>query len=196
MPVDRSALAASPTEARIAAVMFADVVGFSKLSDVQVEHFVREFLCAVGRLVDTTPHRPVYKNTWGDGLYFQFLEIRAAGLFALGLNDLVVRTNWTTHGLPASLSLRSALHAGPLFSHRDPVTGQDCLWGRHVTRAARIEPVTPPGSVYASREFAALAAAQNILDFDCEPVGRVGLAKAYGDARLYQVRRRGSPLLV
>lgn len=174
--------------------MFADVVGFSKLTDVQVEHFVRDFLHAVGGLVDTTPHRPVHKNTWGDGLYFQFLEIRSAGLFALALCDLVTGTDWTKHGLPRTLGLRSGLHAGPLFAHRDPVTGQDCLWGRHVTRAARIEPITPAGSVYASREFAALAAAQGILDFECEPVGRVGLAKGYGDARLYHVRRRGWPL--
>jgi class 3 adenylate cyclase len=184
-----------PPGERIAAVLFADVVGFSKFSDVEVEHFVRDFLYEVGAFVDETPFRPVYKNTWGDGLYFQFLEIRAAGLFALALTSLVSNTDWTTHGLPSTLSLRCGLHAGPLFAYRDAVTGQDCLWGRHVTRAARIEPVTPPGSVYASHEFAALSAAQGITDFECESVGRVGLAKAYGEARLYHVRRHFRPIV-
>jgi class 3 adenylate cyclase len=171
--------------------MFSDIVGFSKLTDVQVEQFVRGFLVIVGSFVGRTAHSPTYKNTWGDALYFQFADVRTAGQFALELHDTVREIDWTRIALPP-LMLRTGLHAGPLFAHRDPVTGQRCLWGRHVTRAARIEPVTPPGEVYASQEFAALAAAEGIQEFDCEPVGRVSLAKAYDPAaRLYYVRRRG-----
>jgi class 3 adenylate cyclase len=172
--------------------MFSDVVGFSRLADAQVEQFVRGFLVIVGRLARTTSHRPTYKNTWGDGLYFQFRDVRTAGQFALELHDTVRDIDWAALSLPPLL-LRTGLHAGPLFAHRDPVTGQHCLWGRHVTRAARIEPVTPPGEVYASQEFAALAAADGIEEFDCEPVGTVSLAKAYDpSARLFHVRRRGA----
>jgi class 3 adenylate cyclase len=178
------------SEPRIAAVLFADVVGFSKLTDRQVEHFVREFLTAVAALARSTANAPSYSNTWGDGLYFQFADVRTAGLFALELVEMVTGTDWTKHQLPSALTLRAGLHAGPLFAFRDPVTGQNVLWGRHVTRAARIEPITPPGEVYSSREFAALASAYGIRDFDCEPVGRVSLAKAYGDVRLFHVRRR------
>jgi class 3 adenylate cyclase len=171
--------------------MFSDIVGFSKLSDIQVEHFVRGFLAIVGSLVERTRYSPTYKNTWGDALYFQFVDVRTAGQFALELHDTMRDIDWGQLALPP-LMLRTGLHAGPLFAHRDPVTGQRCLWGRHVTRAARIEPVTPPGEVYASQEFAALAAAEGVHEFDCEPVGRVSLAKAYDPgARLYYVRPRG-----
>ena len=187
-----AALPEGKSGARIAAVMFSDVAGFSKLSDVHVEHFVRGFLPIIGTLARTSAQCPTYKNTWGDALYFQFHSVNEAGLFALEMHDLMRDLDWGTIDLPP-LAVRSGLHAGPLFPFRDPITGQHCLWGRHVTRAARIEPVTPPGEVYASQEFAALAAAQRVKGFDCEPVGRVSLAKAYDPtARLYHVRRRGA----
>jgi hypothetical protein len=53
-----------------------------------------------------------------------------------------------------------------------------------------MEPITPPGTVYASREFAAIAAAQGVREFDCEPVGRVRLDKKEGFAPLFVVRPR------
>jgi hypothetical protein len=58
--------------------------------------------------------------------------------------------------------LRIALHAGPVYSCIDPVTGNPNYIGSQVSHAARIEPVTPPGQVYASQAFAALAAAQRV----------------------------------
>jgi len=61
--------------------------------------------------------------------------------------------------------------------------------GTHVSHAARIEPITPPGEVYASRWFAALAAADGVTEFVCEYVGRTPLAKGYGTFPTYHVRR-------
>lgn len=55
---------------------------------------------------------------------------------------------------------------------------------------ARIEPKTPPGQVYASENFAAIAAAQKITDFRCEYVGRLPLAKGYGTFGTYHVAGR------
>jgi class 3 adenylate cyclase len=70
--------------------------------------------------------------------------------------------------MPADLNLRIALHAGPVYEFNDPVTGSRSYSGTHVSRAARIEPVTPPGQVYASKAFAALAAARGVTDFACD----------------------------
>lgn len=176
-------------DARIVGVLFADVVGFSKLSDLQFRAFVRNFLGEVGRVASRSSCKPLTANTWGDGLYYQFNSVRDTGLFALELTEMVTREPWEERNLPSGLTLRVGVHAGPLFECRDPVTRRPALWGTHVTRAARIEPVTPPGNVYASREFAALAAAAGIGEFTCEHVGRVSLAKMYGAAVLYHVRR-------
>ena len=69
--------------------------------------------------------------------------------------------------------------------------------GVHVSRAARIEPVTTPGEVFASEEFAALAetaaetarrAGNAARGFVCEYAGSMPLAKGYpGRFRIYRV---------
>jgi class 3 adenylate cyclase len=175
---------------RILALLFADAVGFSRLSEEQIPLFVRHFLGDIAALVQDAAVPPVMKNTWGDGLFLVFPTVRDAGRFALDLCDRICETSWTGRGLPGDLSLRIALHAGPVYACTDPVTGLTNYIGTHVSRTARIEPITPPGHVYASRAFVALAAASNVRDFTCDYVGQTPLAKGYGTFPMYHVRRR------
>jgi len=186
-----SAKASLPT--RIMAMLFADAVNFSKLTEQQIPLFLNYFLGAIGRLISTSPHAPIIKNTWGDGLYFVFADVKHAGLFALELCELMVQTNWGKTGLPRAINLRIALHAGPVYACVDPVTEQPSYTGTHVSRAARIEPITPPGQVYASQAFAALAAAQGVKEFSCDYVGQTPLAKGYGTFATYHVRNTRTP---
>jgi len=179
-----------PDAPRIMAILFADAVQFSKLTESQVPRFVEHFLGAIGKLADEAECPPVARNTWGDGLYLVFSGVREAGAFALRLSELVNRTDWAGKGLPPGLNLRVALHAGPVYSCRDPVTGQINYIGSHVSRGARIEPITPPGHVYASQAFAALAAAARVREFVCEYAGQTIWAKGYGTFPTYHVRRR------
>jgi class 3 adenylate cyclase len=92
-------------------------------------------------------------------------------------------------GLLSGLSLRIALHAGPVYKFTDPVTGDRSYGGTHVSRAARIEPITPPGQVYASEAFAALAAAQGLRSFNLDYAGQTPMAKGYGTFPTYNLRR-------
>lgn len=174
---------------RVCAILFADAVGFSRLTDVQVPVFVEEFLGAVARLVDAGPYQPLAKKTWGDGLYFVFGTAREAGRFALDLCDLVNAQDWGEKGLPEDLNLRIALHAGPVSRLTDPLSGKGGYFGAHVNRAARIEPITPPGTVYISQSFAALAAAEHVTEFTFDYVGLTSLAKDYGTLPMYHLRR-------
>jgi len=173
---------------RIMAMLFADAVNFSKLTEPQIPRFLNDFLGASGKLMAVSSHAPIIKNTWGDGLYFVFADVRDAGLFALELCQLMVDTDWSKKGLPKAINLRIALHAGPVYSCIDPVTGQPSYTGTHVSRAARIEPITPPGQVYSSQAFAALAAARGVKEFTCDYVGQTPLAKGYGTFATYHVR--------
>jgi class 3 adenylate cyclase len=180
-----SALPASEPEkpkmtSRIAAIFFGDVAGFSKLTEEQSVGFVLNFLEMVAATLKALPAPPLVKNTWGDGLYIVLGSMRDAGNLALDLCERVSQTDWQQLGLPASLGLRIALHAGPVFECIDPVTEQLTCVGAHVSQAARIEPITPPNQVYASRGFAALAAAEGLTDFLCEYMGQTPLAKGYG----------------
>jgi class 3 adenylate cyclase/tetratricopeptide (TPR) repeat protein len=175
--------------AEIIAILFADVPNFSRLTEEELPRFVRSFLGRIGELADGTATPPVIRNTWGDGLYFVFENVRDAGVFALELCDSIDAVDWRRHGLPRGMSLRIALHAGPAYSCIDPVTGNPNYIGGHVNRAARIEPITPPGQVYASQAFAALAAARQVTEFSSDYVGQMPLAKEHGTFPTYLLRR-------
>jgi class 3 adenylate cyclase len=179
------------SDTRVMAMLFADAVNYSKLMEEQVPRFVQHFLGAIADLMRRSQTAAVVKNTWGDGLYLVFRSVQDAGLFALDLCDLVTATDWASKGLPASLSLRIALHAGPVYGCQDPITGNWNYTGTHVSRAARIEPITPPGQVYASQGFAALAAVERARGFTCEYVKQAEWAKHYGTFPTYIVLRRG-----
>jgi class 3 adenylate cyclase/tetratricopeptide (TPR) repeat protein len=179
------------SSSEIRALLFADAEGFSKLSDEEVPRFVEHYLGLAGRLTAESTHKPLMKNTWGDGLYFVFLTVQDAGEFALELRDRVVGTDWQKLGLP-SVNVRIALHAGPVHSCVDPVTGRTNYMGAHVNWTARLEPITPTGHVYASQSFAALAAEQGVREFRCDYVGQTSLAKSYGMFPTYVVRRPSS----
>jgi class 3 adenylate cyclase len=84
--------------------------------------------------------------------------------------------------------VRFAVHAGPVFAIADPVVRHLSFTGRHTTQTARLEPVTKPGEIFATREFAALAHLQGIRGFTCVYLGRTDLAKGYHENEaVYQV---------
>lgn len=75
----------------------------------------------------------------------------------------------------------------------DPVRDETSYFGEHVTRAARIEPVAPPGAVFVTEAFAALLALERPAGFVCEYVGRVPTAKSFGPMPMHLLRRHLSP---
>jgi class 3 adenylate cyclase/tetratricopeptide (TPR) repeat protein len=174
---------------QIAALLFADVKGFSGLTESHIPAFVNHVLGAVAELLDSKDWRTSKRNTWGDGLYIAFDKIEHAGCFALELADLVQKTDWRIHGLPRELAIRTAIHAGPVYVGKDPLTERINCMGTHVSHAARLEPQTPQNKVYASAEFAAMAAALGITAFTCQYVGHMAWAKGWGIFPTYQVVR-------
>jgi len=173
----------------IRAMLFADAVGYSKLTENQVRLFIEHFLGAVAGLNRRTAAPPIHMEVAGDGLYFVFATAGDAGRYGLGLSELVTTTDWVRHGLPETMNMRVGLHCGPVFACRDPITGGPMFTGPHTSRTARIEPITPPGQVYASSAFAAVAAATGVTDLVFSYIGRTSLAKKYGALALYHVQR-------
>lgn len=182
-------------------MLFADIVGYSKLPEERLPAFVSEFMGLVSRLVAESDYPPVSVNTWGDAIYFVFDTPRFAGQFALDLVDKIASTAWEQLGVfweesvggtlvRHPLSIRTGLHTGPVFVHFDPIVRRLGFTGAHVSRAARIEPVTEPGKIFASEAFAAYAAVDKVDEFVCDFVGTLALAKKYpGEFRLYRIRR-------
>lgn len=173
---------------KIMAMVFADVRGYSDLQDEQVRDFVEHFMGTVAELLDAGGRRPLRRKTWGDAFYLVFDDILAAGRFAARVCHETNSIDWSRYGLPEELQMRFALHAGPVYECLDPVVGEIMYTGTHVNRAARIEPVVPPGEVYVSQAFAALAMQQHDNDLRFDYVGNIPLAKNFGNFPTYHMQ--------
>lgn len=174
---------------QLMAILFADVVKYSKLTEQQIPRYIKYFLGAVAELEAESNYQPLVKNTWGDALYYVFPSVNDAGNFALDLCDIIENSNWLEKCLPENLNLRISLHAGPVFEYINPITKHLSYIGTHVSYAARIEPITPPGKVYSSQAFAALTCSMGVKSFTCDYVGQIPFAKGYGTFPTYHVRR-------
>jgi tetratricopeptide (TPR) repeat protein len=179
-----------PFDYEMKAMLFADAVGYSRLSEEQIPLFFEHFVGSIARFNSAGSDRPVHIETAGDGIYMVFDDTAAAGRYALGLSELINERDWESVGLPAALTARVGLHCGPVFVGRDPITGGRLYTGIHTSRTARIEPVTPPGQVYASSAFAAVATARRAAGLRFSYIGHTQLAKDYGILPLYHVKRQ------
>jgi class 3 adenylate cyclase len=168
-------------------MLFADVKGYSRLSGHQLYDFARRFMDACAEVIRHHDDGVFSTRTQGDSLFVVFRDLASAVETARELRDMIGSTNWEQSGLPAELSARLALDCGPCYDYLDPVTGRTELCGAHVIRAARLEPVTPPGHIYASESFATLCAVKKI-DACFEAAGRIVLPKSYGEMRVYHLR--------
>jgi class 3 adenylate cyclase len=172
----------------IRAMLFADAYHFSRLTEAQMPSFIRNFMSTIAMLVNQTRPRPLFQNTWGDGLYIVFSTVLEAGRFALNLAKRVAGIDRKSSGLPEDMTLRIALHAGPVYRYKDQIIDKANYIGSHVNRAARIEPITPPGQIYATDAFAALAELDGPGYFRFDYVGRIALAKGFGEYPMYNVQ--------
>ena len=174
----------------IRAMLFADVVGFSKLDEAQLPVFVERFLGCVAEVLPKGSRRPLYRNTWGDALYCVFRGVCEAGEFAMAMRNVIRETHWEKHGLPKDMNVRIGLHAGPVYECHDPVIGRKTYNGFHVNRAARIEPITEEGQIFASQSFAALSAIEPRKEFQCDYAGTRQLPKGAGSIPVFVLRHK------
>jgi adenylate cyclase len=72
----------------------------------------------------------------------------------------------------------------------DPVLRINMVMGRGLTRAARIEPRTPPGEVYVTTSFAALLRLEPDSGVTSEYVGHLTTAKNFETTPMYLLRRQ------
>lgn len=190
----------SDKERVVKSLLFADVVGFSKLSEHHVPGFIA-FMQDVADSLNLNADKPLFLNTWGDAIFAILDDATSMAKYALALKQALLDAGQKDFGLPTQLSLRIGLHVGPVYSGTDPITDRLNFYGSHVNRAARIEPVTIPGRVYASEQFVSLLAAEEAgqiveakkkrkkIEFPWiyEYVGTLALAKKFGAQRIYHL---------
>lgn len=146
----------------------------------------------IGRVLDEFGEAVLFRNTWGDAVYAIISDPAIAARIALAMQAQL-------DVLPAGLGLeghkagmRTGIHFGPIYRGQDPVVGNELWYGTEVTRTARIEPVTLVGQIYCTQPMAAMLALGDAREFDCDYVGKVRLAKDYGELALYRLSRRAT----
>ena len=195
-PVDRKLARPEPEgaggyERSLAAILFTDFAGFSTLGEAQLPNFWDGVMRAVAEVLDAHEGEVECRNSWGDALYAVTSSAPAAAEIALELQDRLARFDYATLGLDGSGGMRIGAHYGPAFRTRDHITGRTTFYGTEVSKAARIEPVTPPGAVFVTEPFAAILILEAQERFTCRYVGRIALAKKYGDYPMYRLTRAG-----
>jgi class 3 adenylate cyclase len=181
-------LAPSVAQHQLKALLFADFVGFSKLNTAQSRQFVERALPLVAQViaqVEQAGARVSVRNTWGDGLFLVFDTALQAANFALALQTQLAAL---APALNFPLKLRIALHYAPVLITLDPISQKPNAIGPGVSRAARLEPATAPGAVYASEALASQLAIANGSSLPhCRYLANLPWAKGYGSFPTYVV---------
>ena len=173
----------------VRAMLFGDIRGFSKLTDEQLPPFSTHVLGALAAVIERYEDAIEFRNTWGDAVYLVISDIAIAAECALALQEAMAGIDLQAAGLPDHMALRLGGHVGPVFRAWDPVLKTTGFIGSHVSRTARIEPVTPPGEVYVTDAFAARLLLAGHRELNGDYVGHMPAAKGYGNLRMYRLRR-------
>lgn len=170
-------------------VLFGDIKGFSSLQEQHLPVFNAGVLTALAGTIHSYGKSVLFTNTWGDAVHVVFTDIVSAARCALAMQETLAGIDFRKLDLPGEVAMRISLHIGPVFIGHDPINREETYFGRTLTRAARMEPITPVGEVYVTEQFAALIEMERGDRVRCTYVGNVPLAKDFGNLRMYRLVR-------
>jgi class 3 adenylate cyclase len=172
------------------AMIFTDFPGFSKLGESALPHFWAEIMERSAHVIKRFATSIELQNSWGDAIFLVVDGAAAAADLAVALQAELQGADFAKMGLDPASTMRIALHFGPVYRTDDPILGRTNFYGTEVSRAARLEPVTPPGSIYVTEPFAASLSLEAGNRYRLVSVGRVKLAKKYGTFPVYRLSPR------
>ena len=167
-------------------MLFADFAGFSRLEEDFVAQFLETVMGRIATVLDRYPDAVLSRNSWGDAIYIVITTPELAAEIALGIQAELDPEALRGAGLPTEGGMRMSLHHGSIFEHFDAVQQARTFYGTEVTVAARIEPRVPVGAIYTTQQFAATFD-HSLADYRFEYVGKMNLAKNYGERILYRL---------
>jgi len=174
-------------------VLFADVKGYSLLSEEQLDIFHGVVMAKVAsRLKEYTYS---YCNTWGDAIVVASEHLRDLANLSLEIRNFFRDYDWQSSRLPL-LEARISVHRGRIGTGLDPLTDTPAIYGHTVVLAARVEPIVPPNQVWVT-ERAAVSIDEtdegSAKRFGLDLIGEVALPKGYGLQKLYLLRHAREP---
>jgi TolB-like protein/class 3 adenylate cyclase len=133
-------------ERRLAAILAADVVGYSRLMGVDEEGTLRQLKAHRRELVDPkiTEHRGHIVKTTGDGMLVEFVSVVDAVRCAVEIERSMIERN--AEVAPESrIQFRIGINVG------DIISDDNDIFGDGVNVAARLEALADPGGIMVSR---------------------------------------------
>jgi adenylate cyclase len=177
-------VAAQRIERRLAAILAADVAGYSRLIGAAEEATLNQLKAIRAELIDPTihEHRGRIVKTTGDGLLVEFASVVDALRCAVEMQRAAAERN---AGIPADLRLdfRVGIHQG------DIVVEDGDILGDGVNIAARLEGLAEPGGICVSARVHEDAAGK--LDLAFENLGEQQLKNIARPVRVYRLRFDG-----
>lgn len=170
-------------EKRIASILFADIKNSSNIKDDNKKELMyNEFAKIQQNVLDKNDH--FYHNTYGDGLVICSYDYEDLARIALNLRDEFKKCNWKKLGLP-KLEIRIAVNLERISikEERGEVVN---IVGSALDKTSRIEPITAPNKVFASKKFCDYLREEN-PNMQMIPVGTKKLAKEYGEMELFEL---------
>src|SRR5271170_6504578 len=133
---------------KIAAILAADVVGFSRMTGVDEDRTLARLRALRSELIDPTvaaQNGRVFKRT-GDGALVEFRSVVEAVRCAITVQNAMIERNV---GMPADqrLDFRIGIHLGDVVEESD-----GDLMGDGVNIAARLEGIAEPGAICLSED--------------------------------------------
>ncbi|MEW4466209.1 adenylate/guanylate cyclase domain-containing protein [Parasphingorhabdus sp. JC815] len=174
----------------VAAILFTDFPGFSKLTEAALPDFWNGIMGNMAKVLDKYPGKILAQNSWGDALLAVTPDATSAASLALEIQASLRDFDYELLGMEESLGMRIGVHYGPAYETPDPITRKTTFYGTEVSRAARIEPVTPPGAIFVTEPFAAILALEAADQYQCRYAGNIEFAKGYGTYPIYQLTYR------
>ena len=175
-------------ERRLAAILVADVAGYSRLMGDDEEGTLARLKAHRLDLIEPTiaDHQGRVVKVMGDGLLVEFSSVVKAVSCALAIQDGMAERNFEVPE-NGQIALRIGIHLG------DVIVEGDDLYGDGVNIAARLEGLAQPGGICLSRQ--ALDQVETRLDMTVEDHGLQEVKNIVRPIQVYQIRR-GKPALV
>ena len=166
---------------KIAAILVADVVGYSRLAGADEEETLARLRALRGELIDPTTalhHGRVVKRT-GDGVILEFRSVVDAVRCAIEVQSGMVERNAGVSP-ERRIEFRVGLHLGDVVEEDD-----GDLMGDGVNIAARLESVAKPGAICLSED--AYRQVKRRLDLAVIDLGPIQLKNIVDPIRVYSL---------
>jgi adenylate cyclase len=177
-------LAGERVERRLAAVLAADIAGYSRLMGRDEEHTLAQLKSFRKTLVDPgiTAHRGRIVKTTGDGMLVEFASAVDAARCAIEIQRAMVQQNADV--LPElRIEFRIGIHVG------DIIIDDNDIFGDGVNIAARLEGIADPGGVCISDD--AQRQIRGKIDIAFDDIGEQALKNIAEPMRAWRMRLAG-----